>query len=154
MESKNHSLFTLEKEVRATENYLSDMTKESNESFTWNCKLDPKVDSSVPVPESLLKCFVENSFINKVSQHPEGGKVDISLHHTTLGILIMVTDNGALRYQEYNRRSLIGKRLEKLDYEIEDFNKQQECNISYQLLDLDYAEPGKTGTRVLITIVQ
>lgn len=154
MEDKIYAISTLEKEIQNTENYLKFLNSDSKDNFSWSCKVDPKVELSTLIPDSILKCFVENSVINNVSRHPGGGNIDISIHCTTLGILIMITDNGALRYEEYNRRRLIGKRLEKLDNDIEEFNKIRKHSISYQLLDLDYAEPGQTGTRVLITIVQ
>jgi hypothetical protein len=76
----------------------------------------------------------------------------VSVHRTKLGILIIVNDNGSLRYREYGRGNLIGNRLELLDQQIIEYNKHCAQTISYQLLDLAYAEPGQTGTRVLITI--
>jgi len=142
----------LEEELLYVKEFLAGEAHDSEEEFIWECTIDPQADTSVSVPGGLVKSFVEHALLKEISNHPEDGKVCVSVHSTTLGILIMVTDNGTLRYQEYGRGNLIGNRLALLDQQILDFNKKQEQTISYQLLDLDYAEPGQTGTRVLITI--
>ena len=143
---------TLGEEILSVEEYLAAKDSGKEDTITWECRVDPQADTSILVPAMLIKSFVEHSFLNKISSQPDGGRIDVSVHRTTLGILIMVTDNGTLRYQQYGNGNLIGNRLELLDQQIIDFNKNQEETISYQLLDLAYAEPGQTGTRVLITI--
>lgn len=143
---------TLEEEITSVEEFLASRTSGPEEDLTWECSTDPNADTRIVVPRTLVRSFVEHALLNDVSKHPEGGKIEVSVHRTNLGILIMVTDNGSLRYQEYNLGRLIGNRLELLDQEINEFNKEKEYSINYQLLDLAYAEPGQTGTRVLITI--
>ena len=151
--STENSYGTLGSEIKSVKEYLSLKSSEDKEKFSYDFRVDPQADTHIPVPGALIKSFVENTFLNNLSQHSEGGKIDISIHRTTLGILIMITDNAMLRYQEYNRGRIIGNRLELLDQDIIEFNKEQECSINYQLLDLAYTEPGQTGSRVLITIV-
>ena len=151
--STENSYGTLGSEIQSAKEYLSLKSSEDKEKFSYDFSIDPQADTHIPVPGALIKSFVENTFLNNLSQHSEGGKIDISIHRTTLGILIMITDNALLRYQEYNRGRIIGNRLELLDQDILDFNKEQEYSINYQLLDLAYSEPGQTGSRVLITIV-
>lgn len=143
----------LEEELLYVKEFLAAEAYDSEEEFTWECTIDPEADTSVPVPGGLVKSFVEHALMKEICKHPDGGSVHVSVHSTTLGILIMVTDNGTLRYQEYGRGNLISNRLELLDQQILNFNKKQEQTINYQLLDLGYSEPGQTGTRVLITIV-
>ncbi len=152
MSTKN-SYRTLGSEIQSVKEYLSLKSSEDKENFSYDFSVDPRADTHIPVPGALIKSFVENTFLNNLSQHSGGGKIDISIHRTTLGILIMITDNALLRYQEYNRGRIIGNRLELLDQDIIEFNKEQDCSINYQLLDLAYTEPGQTGSRVLITIV-
>ncbi len=151
--STENSYGTLGSEIQSAKEYLSLKSSEDKEKFSYDFSVDPQADTHIPVPGALIKSFVENTFLNNLSQHSEGGKIDISIHRTTLGILIMITDNAMLRYQEYNRGRIIGNRLELLDQDILEFNKEHECSINYQLLDLAYTEPGQTGSRVLITIV-
>ena len=151
--STEDSYGTLGSEIQSAKEYLSLKSSEDKEKFSYDFSVDPQADTHIPVPGALIKSFVENTFLNNLSQHSEGGKIDISIHRTTLGILIMITDNALLRYQEYNRGRIIGNRLELLDQDILEFNKEHECSINYQLLDLAYSEPGQTGSRVLITIV-
>lgn len=151
--STENSYGTLGSEIQSVKEYLSLKSSEDKEKFSYDFSVDPQADTHIPVPGALIKSFVENTFLNNLSQHSEGGKIDVSIHRTTLGILIMITDNAMLRYQEYNRGRIIGNRLELLDQDIIDFNKEQECSVNYQLLDLAYTEPGQTGSRVLITIV-
>jgi len=151
--STENSYGTLGSEIQSAKEYLSLKSSEDKEKFSYDFSIDPQADTHIPVPGALIKSFVENTFLNNLSQHSEGGKIDISIYRTTLGILIMITDNAMLRYQEYNRGRIIGNRLELLDQDILDFNKEQEYSINYQLLDLAYSEPGQTGSRVLITIV-
>ena len=151
--STEDSYGTLGSEIQSAKEYLSLKSSEDKEKFSYDFSVDPQADTHIPVPGALIKSFVENTFLNNLSQHSEGGKIDISIHRTTLGILIMITDNAMLRYQEYNRGRIIGNRLELLDQDILEFNKEHECSINYQLLDLAYTEPGQTGSRVLITIV-
>lgn len=151
--STENSYGTLGSEIQSAKEYLSLKSSEDKEKFSYDFSVDPQADTHIPVPGALIKSFVENTFLNNLSQHSEGGKIDVSIHRTTLGILIMITDNAMLRYQEYNRGRIIGNRLELLDQEILEFNKEQECSVNYQLLDLAYTDPGQTGSRVLITIV-
>lgn len=153
METSVKTYLTLGEEILSVQEFLAAKDSGKEETFTWECRVDPQADTNLLVPGTLIRSFVEHSFINKISKHPDGGKIDVSIHRTTLGILIMITDNCALHYKEYNRGALIGKRLELLDEEINTFNEEQEYSINYQLLDLAYSEPGNTGTRVLITIV-
>jgi len=153
MASTENKYGTLGIEIQSVRDYLSLKASEGQEKFSYDFSVDPQVDTHIPVPGALIKSFVENTFLNNASRQAEGGKIDISIHRTTLGILIMITDNAMLRYQEYNRGRIIGNRLELLDQDILEFNKEQECSVNYQLLDLAYIEPGQTGSRVLITIV-
>ncbi|MDX2431137.1 MAG: hypothetical protein QNK35_09400 [Bacteroides sp.] len=153
METSVKTYRTLGNEILSVQEYLTAKDSGREESFTWECRVDPQADTTLLVPGTLIKSFVEHSFLNKVSSHPDAGKIDVSVHRTTLGILIMITDNCSLHYQEYNRGAMIGNRLELLDEEINTFNEEQEYSVSYQLLDLAYSEPGQIGTRVLITIV-
>jgi len=142
----------LEEELLYVKEFLAAEAYASENELEWECTIDPKADTSVSVPGGLVKSFVEHALLKEFSSHPEGGKVGVSVHSTKLGILIIVNDNSSLRYKEYGRENLIGNRLELLDQQIIEYNKQQKQTISYQLLDLSYAEPGQTGTRVLITI--
>lgn len=153
METAVKSYRMLEEELLYVKEFLATEAHNSEEEFIWECTIDPQADTSITVPGGLVKSFVEHALLKEISKHPDGGTVRVTVHSTTLGILIMVSDNGTLRYQEYGRGNLIGNRLELLDQQILDFNKQQEQTINYRLLDLDYAESGQTGTRVLITIV-
>jgi len=153
MEDKGKTYRTLQEEIISVKKFLDDKTLDSENKLSWNCRVDPKADTHVPIPEALIKSFVEHAFLNDILGQSDGGKIDISIHRTTLGILIMITDNSPLRYQEYSRDRLIGNRLELLDQEIYIYNEHEECSVNYQLLDLAYSDQGQTGTRVLITIV-
>jgi LytS/YehU family sensor histidine kinase len=153
MEDKVQTYGTLQEEIISVKEFLDSKTLVSENKLSWKCRVDPKADTYIPVPETLIKSFVEHAFLNDILQHPDGGKIDISIHRTTLGILIMITDNIPLRYQEYSRDRLIGNRLELLDQDIHIYNEKEESSVNYQLLDLAYSDQGKTGTRVLITIV-
>lgn len=152
METSVKTYRMLEEEILFVKEFLAKEAHYSDEELTWECTIDPQVDTSIPVPGGLVKSFVEHALLKEISKHPEGGKVNVTIHSTTLGILIMVSDNGSLRYQAYGKGNLIGNRLELLDQQIHEFNRAEEHTISYQLLDLAYAQPGQTGTRVLITI--
>lgn len=153
METAINSYRMLEEELLYVKEYLATEAHNSEEEFTWECKIDSQADTSIAIPGGLVKSFVEHALLKEISKHPDGGAVRVTVHSTKLGILIMVTDNGTLRYQQYGRGNLIGNRLELLDQQILDFNLTQDQTINYQLLDLAYAEPGQTGTRVLITII-
>jgi LytS/YehU family sensor histidine kinase len=142
----------LEEELLFVKEFLAAEAYVSEEELEWDCTIDEEADTSVPVPGGLVKSFVEHALLKEISKHPEGGRIEVSVHRTKLGILIIVNDNGSLRYKEYGRGNLIGNRLELLDQQIIEYNKHCAQTISYQLLDLAYAEPGQTGTRVLITI--
>ncbi len=153
MENKENNYLTLEKEILSVKDFMNTKARDFGENLSWGLKIDPDAETGVLIPSDLIKSFVEHAFLNGNLQNPEVATIDISVHRTTLGILIMITDNGALRYQEYSRERMIGNRLELLDHEIHEFNLKQDHSVSYQLLDLAYDEPGRTGTRVLITIV-
>lgn len=153
METKENNYPTLEKEILAVKDYMNSRAQNLGEKLSWGLKLDPDAETGVLIPSDLIKSFVEHAFLNGNLNQPRVATIDISIHRTTLGILIMITDNGSLRYQEYSRERMIGNRLELLDHEINEFNLKQDHSVNYQLLDLAYDEPGRTGTRVLITIV-
>lgn len=153
MERKENKSMTLGREIQSVKDYLQGKTLEYGDKLSWDFKLDPEAQTGIQIPSDLIKSFVEHAFLNGNHQQTGIATIDISIHRTTLGILIMITDNGSLRYQEYSRERMIGNRLELLDQEIHEFNLEQDHSVNYQLMDLAYVEPGQKGTRVLITIV-
>jgi LytS/YehU family sensor histidine kinase len=153
MESAENIYRSLEDEIQSVKELLTRKASGSEVNLAWECRVDPKADTTILVPGTLLRSFVEHALMSDILNHPDGGKIEVSVHRTTLGILVMITDNGSLRYREYSKDRLIGNRLELLDQEINDFNNEKKYTVSYQILDISYAQPGQTGTRVLITIV-
>ena len=152
MESAVKTYKTLEEEIESVRQYLKNEAFRYDGKLSWECILDPEVDTSVIIPNLLIQTFVENAIRHGIFQNPEGGKVDVSINKSKIGVLIMISDNAS----DYNGAHLVQKHREEnlrlLDQYLDLFNKNQPCAVSYQVLDRADSETDRMGTRVLITL--
>jgi hypothetical protein len=144
---------TLGEEIEFVKQYLKIESYRFNGRLKWEMKVHPNVDTAIIVPKMLIHIFVENALKHGIFHNAKGGCVEILVHPTSLGMLIMITDDGIgmVKASEINREKGNGLRI--LNGYLQLFNRQQKHTISYQLLDRGSPETGVSGTRVLISIV-
>ena len=105
---KTH-ITTLEREIESVKAYLQNEAFRYEGKLAWECVLDPEVDTSVAVPKSLILTFAENAIKHGIFQSPDGGKVDISINKSRIGVLIIISDNGTERRERPWNSSISGR---------------------------------------------
>ena len=152
MKALVHSDTSLEEELDSTKSYLEKEVLRLDGKLTYSCSVGEEVDTGLIIPERLIRIFVENAVSGGLIPNGNGGRIDVSAHTTSLGMLIMVNDQGI----DFPNKSLIKRqrnlRLRSLDSYLEEFNEKQPYLIHYIILDRSVHDPGKTGSRILITI--
>ncbi len=152
MESPVQTHNTLAAEIKCVREFLKNEEFRYNGKLSWECSLDPEVDTTVHIPSNLIHTFVENAIRYGIFQNPEGGKIDVSINKSSLGILIMISDNGIEIKDSLIIQNHCMERLKLLDSYLELFNRKHPCRVSYKILDRSEFETDRTGTRVLITL--
>jgi len=139
---------SLGEEIQQVRNTLSS----GPELIQWKCSVDPAVSQEIPVPRSLVTGFVDHALNAITTGEQKAGSIEVSVHRTGPGVLVMVANDCHLHYHEYGTGQKEGRRLELLNHHIQVFNREMPHTIHYQILDIAYCEPGKKGTRVVISI--
>ena len=152
METAVQANFKLQEEIDSIQQYLKNEALRYQGKLSWDCSVDPDVDRMQPIPKMLILTFVENAITHSLFQNNGGGKVEVSVHKSNLGVLIMVTDNGAGLKESSALHQHQKEKLRSLDVDLKFFNKKQANNISYSILNRSLSETGRCGSRVLITI--
>ena len=152
MESAVKTYNTLEAEIESVIKFLQNEEFRYNGILSWECSLDPEVDTSVTIPNLLIQTFVENAIKYGIFQNPLGGKVDVSINKSNIGVLIMISDNGIESPDSSEVRKHQKERLKILDSYLLLFNQKHPCLVSYKILNRSSYEIDRTGTRVLITL--
>jgi len=143
---------SLEEEIDHVRRFLNNEEFRFDGRFTSSFYLDPEVDTSVVIPKRLIHVFVANAFSNGLFNNAGPAHIDLSIHRSGIGILIMVADNGEGQLVEAGTEPSRNEELQLLDSYLPLFNRQQDVSVSYDIVDLAHCEPGETGNRVLITI--
>jgi sensor histidine kinase YesM len=147
-----HSETSFEEELESTKTYLKNEDLGYGGKLVWTCSVEEEVNTGLIIPGRLIRIFVENAIAGGMIQNGNGGRVDISAHNTSLGMLIMINDQGI----HFRDISLIREqrelRLRSLDQYLEQFNEKHPYLIHYNILDRNIHDPDKSGSRILITI--
>ncbi|MEZ5072781.1 MAG: histidine kinase [Bacteroidales bacterium] len=149
MSNAFESATTLGEEIDFVKSYLQIETNRFDNKFTWSVRLDEEVDMAVVIPKMLIQIFVENAIKHGIFHLDAGGEIEIGIHRTGPGILILVTDNGVGFEKAFELEGRKGKGLEILNNYLQLFNKHHEVTISCKILNR--ASGGRT--RVLIDVL-
>ena len=95
---------------------------------------------------------MENAISGGRIRNGNGGRIEISVHATSLGVLIMINDQGIDFKNTLLAKQKKDERLRKLDSSLETFNGKFPYRIHYDILDRSMHDPDKSGSRILITI--
>lgn len=143
---------SLREELSAVRDYLRNETYRYQGWLYWDCAVDPDVEQDIRIPKKLILTFVENAMNHSLFQGPEKGKIEVSVHRSRLGLLIMVSDNGKTNEQLPEIENPVNGTVQLLDKLLEVYNQQTDEPVSYRMLDRCEGEEGRQGTRVLITV--
>ncbi|MCK5137767.1 MAG: hypothetical protein KAR19_18420 [Bacteroidales bacterium] len=152
MESAVRTHNTLKEEIQSVEQYLQNEEFRYNGKLSWECSLDPEVNTNIVVPHQLILTFVEDAIKHGIFHNSYGGKIDVSINKSRIGVLIMVTDNGAKLEDSSGTQNFRKEKFKLLDNYLHLFNKKQTYKVNYQILDRSICETDRTGIRVLITL--
>lgn len=152
MKALVHSETSLEEELESIKTYLDNENLGYGGKLLWTCSVEDEVNTGLIIPKRLIRIFVENAIVGGIIQNGNGGRVDVSAHSTSLGMLIMINDQGI----DFRDISLIREqrelRLRSLDNYLEQFNEKHPYLIHYNILDRNIHDSDKSGSRILITI--
>ena len=143
---------TLAEEIEFVKQYLHIESYRFNGKLSWDFQQDPTVNVDLIVPKMLIHIFVENAIIHGIFHNPEGGKIDISINTSSIGLLIMIADDGVGMSKAFEIEKRRGDGLRILDNYLVLFNRQHKHSVSYNIVDCTNLKAGQTSTRVLITI--
>lgn len=145
------SAHTLKEELSAVSMYLDQELLPLNGKVNREFYLDPEVDEQTPIPRNLIQVFVENALRNDLLHEKPEATLSISLHKTSIGILIMVADSGFRNGNSVPTGHPQSEGLRILSSTLPVFNRTHHVDVSYKILNLT-SENGSPGTRVMITI--
>jgi len=143
---------SLTEELTSIKTYLDTEVLAYQGKLSWTCTVEEEVNTSLIIPKRLIRIFVENALSGGLIQNGNGGRIDVSAHNTSLGLLIMINDQG-IQYQDLSLiRQQRDHRLRSLDKYLENFNEKHPYLIHYDILDRSIHDSEKLGCRILITI--
>lgn len=152
MEALVYANTELRDELDSVKIYLEHEARRHEGKLVWTCSVEDGVDARLIIPKRLIGIFVENAIEEGLIRNGNGGRIEISVHNTSLGMLIMVHDEG-IHFQDISSiRERREKRFRKLDKSLDRFNESHSYRIHYDLLDRSFHDSDKTGSRVLITV--
>ncbi len=152
METSVQLYSTLHEEIESLKEFLAKAELRYKGKISCECSVDPDVEKGVIIPKMLIRIFIENAINHHLLEKPEGGKVETSVHRSNLGVLIMITDNGTSLKDAPILAKYREEKLRLLDDFLLYFNTKNPHYINYHILDRGIEEPGRSGSRVLITI--
>ncbi len=142
----------LGQEIEIVKEFLKNEAHRYQGKLSWKCFVDSEVDTEVVVPISLIQTFAEKAITYGLIQNGEGGRIEISVYKTELGVLAMVTDNGLVDGETSSVHQLQKEKLLRLDKYLSLFNSRNQHSITYSILGRSQGYIGASGSRVLITI--
>ncbi len=142
----------LGQEIEIVKEFLENETRRYQGKLSWKCFVDSEVDTELVVPRSLIQTFAEKAITYGLIQNGEGGRIEISVFKTELGVLAMVTDNGLVDGETSSVHQLQKEKLLCLDEYLRLFNSRNQHSITYSILGRSQGYIGASGSRVLITI--
>ena len=142
---------TLQEEYAAVRQYLDREMRSTNGNVHTEFYFDPEVEGNTPIPRNLIRVFVEEVLRSGIQgEHPDA-TLSISLHKSSLGILIMVAESGFRNGNGKPSGGIQSEGLRILSSYLPVFNRKHQITISYKILYLT-SENGSPGTRVMITL--
>lgn len=85
---------TLEEEIVCVRQYMHLESARHKGKLSSEFYQDPGVDTDIIIPDMLIYNFVENAIKHGIFHKEEGGNINISVNKTSIGVLIMVADDG------------------------------------------------------------
>ncbi|MEN8202727.1 MAG: hypothetical protein ABFS28_09045 [Bacteroidota bacterium] len=152
MEALVQSTTRLQEELDASKSYLENSASGFKGKLSWTCSVEDDIDTGLIIPKKLIRTFVENAISGGLIQDKEGGSVEISSHNTSLGMLIMINDQGIYFKDISSTRQQKERRLRSLDKYLNLFNARHPYLIRYDIHDRSIHDADKSGSRILITI--
>lgn len=142
----------LGQEIDIVKQFLEEEAHRYQGKLSWECFVDAEVDTELLIPRSLIQTFAEKAITCGLIQNGEGGRIEISVFKTELGVLAMVTDNGIVDSETSSVHQHQKEKLICLDEYLRLFNSRNNHSINYSILGCSQGYIGASGSRVLITI--
>lgn len=147
-----HTETNLQEELDAIQTYLENEVLAYEGKLTWTCSISAEVDMGLIIPKRLIKTFVENAVAGGMIHNGNDARLEVSAHVTSLGMLLMINDQG-IGFRDFSLiRNQRKHRLRNLDTYLEQFNEKHPYRIHYNILDRGIHGMEKSGSRILITI--
>ncbi|HAA12694.1 MAG TPA: hypothetical protein DCE41_13770 [Cytophagales bacterium] len=155
----NHSdrlVISLEEEYEGLTYYLEIEKMRLNKQFDYFFDHDAEVDlKQIELPSMLLQIFAENAIWHGFTPMESGGLLSITTRTKGNGVIVALQDNGVGRKASQGLQVGLkheSKGLKMTEDKINLFNRNRECPMTLEVIDLE-DEAGKAlGTRVEIMI--
>lgn len=149
----------LSEELDLIKKYVHLEENRFDQNFVFNINyigMEPSLMEEIHIPPLLLQPFVENAIWHGLlASKKEKKRLDISVERDGVDILIIVEDNGVGRRNlkvgpTVDLHKSMGTRMTQDRINL--FNKNSECKISFEIMDILKDLNESLGTKVIITL--
>lgn len=153
LENSEESFITIEDEVAYLKDYLSLEQLRFNNSFTFEIKVDEKIeDDFIKIPTMMLQPYLENCIKHGINGL-ENGLIRIAFK--ALGedqISCIIEDNGKGRSESKSEHKSMGTSILKARIKV--FNEENNLKFTSKIIDLKDNENKPIGTRVELIMLE
>jgi tetratricopeptide (TPR) repeat protein len=156
LEASRQDKITIEKEVAILEHYLQLQQLRFNNSFDYEIKVDPEIDSTyITIPPFLSQPFVENAIEHGIMNKTDGRGV-VSVRFILRGkvVCVEIEDNGIGRENAstLKRKDHISLATSITEERLLILNKKSKQKITMQIKDMVKAPGISMGTKVILNL--
>ncbi len=144
-------------EIKALELYINIEKRRFDNTFTFKKEIDVKIDlQALKIPPLILQPFIENAIHHGLRLKPGAKELLLKIFENSLGIIIMIKDNGIGRKHNYLRKrkqnnhnkTHISLGMEITSKRLEIFKEIYSNLINVEVIDLYNNRFESTGTLV------
>jgi len=145
---------SLDEELKFIKDYLILQKRRFDDNLDFSIICDEEIDlDKIKIPHSLIFTFVENAIKHGLLHKKTDKKLSINVKSVNSKTIITITDNGIGRQQSTKlKTSGTGKGLGIVKNIVQGFNKLNNRNITYNIVDLVDESGDGVGTKVRVEV--
>ncbi len=145
---------SLDEELKFIKDYLILQKRRFDDDLTFAIEADEDIDlDTIKIPHSLIFTFVENAVKHGLQHKLKDRKLSVIVKSVNNKIIITISDNGIGRKQSLKLKTTgTGKGLSIVANIIEGYNKLNNRNIFYEVIDLKDEFGDGIGTEVRVEV--
>ena len=158
LENSDKQNINLADELAMLETYMQLEQNRLDNKFDYHITVDPFIKTiAFEIPSLILQPFVENAIWHGLAHKKERGKINISIHKNSTGLICIIEDNGigrskasVLKQEQLIKHQSMGMKVTEDRLKL--LNQLNMERPSVTIIDLFDEKHQPSGTRVEITI--